>query len=315
MNNEPLFDISQNLVKFCFIFSLITSSIVGILLIFSFTLSIKKFTSKKSSFLLFQLSISCTFNCISYFFPYHQPPLKETGITNKDIHILCKLQALFHVISLLFSVNLLFIYYLLNYIVLTKYNLATSKTFRHKIYISNLVIIFIFIIINVINLPCPTRLEVCRYYSDEIVFKIDEIYSLAIMVMITFLFILIEFKVEEQMKIVNDNMLIENLKNARRFFWLIAIMVVIKTVSFFVKEEKKINWIFAIDRVCENLSVMSILIFVAIGKQGFVECYKLFTCSSKNNQIDEKSVSTLVEEEKEETQRVEQISEDSSSNF
>ena len=286
MNNntiiEVTFNISNNTVLFCKFFSTSISIISIPFFILAFIiLYYRRKTLQMISFPL-QISIALLLNIINYLLPYKKPIQYVNGTV--EINIICRMQSLFHFISLLFTLNMFFIFYVFNYITFISLNTAASKKIRLLVYIINAGIIGVFLFVGISEEPCPTRLEYCRYYTSRVGPMLSAIYSLVIMIAIIIMFILIQCKVQQTINFSKNEDVIEILKNVRLYVVLIVSMLFIKILSYFFKEGQRKNAIFVIDRILENIITFLLLIMVVIGKKGFTEIQSVFKCKHKVQQ-------------------------------
>lgn len=147
-----------------------------------------------------------------------------------------------------------------------------------------------FTVLNLWDRPNKSRLEYCRYDSKAVCRTINTIYSIVLIVLITVLFILIQCKVTQKIRVEDNEHLLGNLKNIRWFFLFIISMILIKVFSYFFKEtQDQKNFMFVLDRICENVTNFLLILFVIIGKKGFVEFGNIIKCKTENGMNESKA--------------------------
>lgn len=270
--------LSQSIIDFCYIFSLI----ISIIQIPFIILTIILFISNKKKSLMTSFSIQLTVaplcNCISYLLPFQNPKENPTSI-------ICKIQSVTHILSFLITVNMLFIYYLLNLLMFMKPSLAISKLIGGLMYSINWIILITLGIFNYLQQPIKGKLDVCRYDTGAIIPMINTFYSGFIMFATVAVFVVIQINVCIRIKGSLEEREIEAYKMIRYYFVFIIFMVLVKVLSYFLKEGKGADAFYLIDRVWENLTSLLLMLTLVIGKKGFHDVLDLFRqCSKEDKQ-------------------------------
>ena len=130
-----------------------------------------------------QLTVAPLCNCISYLLPFQNP--------DQNLSVICKIQSVTHILSFLITVNMLFIYYLLNLLMFIKPSLAISKLISGLIYSINWIILITLGIFNYLQRPIKGKLNVCRYDTGAIIPTINTFYSGFIMFATIVVFVVI----------------------------------------------------------------------------------------------------------------------------
>ena len=269
--------LSQSIIDFCYIFSLI----ISIIQIPFIILTIILFISNKKKSLMTSFSIQLTVaplcNCISYLLPFQNP--------DQNLSVICKIQSVTHILSFLITVNMLFIYYLLNLLMFIKPSLAISKLISGLIYSINWIILITLGIFNYLQRPIKGKLNVCRYDTGAIIPTINTFYSGFIMFATIVVFVVIQINVCIRIKDSLEEREIEAYKMIRYYFVFIIFMVLVKVLSYFLKEGKGADAFYLIDRVWENLTSLLLMLTLVIGKKGFHDALDLFRqCSKEDKQ-------------------------------
>ena len=276
--------ISAITVKSCKLFSQIISILCMPFLLIAIILFF--YRRRKNHMVLFslQFSFACFLNAVNYLLPYDEPASPDTASW------ICRIQSLLHILSLLLTLNMLFIYYLLNFLIFDYTKVALSRTTHRIIYLINWLFMIGFTVLNLWGRPNKSRLEYCRYDSDEVCRTINTIYSIIIIVLITVFFVLIQCKVTQKIRVEDNELLLGNLKNIRWFFLFIISMILIKVFSYFFKEtQDQKNFMFVLDRICENVTNFLLILFVIIGKKGFVDFGNIIKCKTENGMNESKA--------------------------
>ena len=268
--------LSQSIIDFCYIFSLI----ISIIQIPFIILTIILFISNKKKSLMTSFSIQLTVaplcNCISYLLPFQNP--------DQNLSVICKIQSVTHILSFLITVNMLFIYYLLNLLMFIKPSLAISKLISGLIYSINWIILITLGIFNYLQRPIKGKLNVCRYDTGAIIPTINTFYSGFIMFATIVVFVVIQINVCIRIKDSLEEREIEAYKMIRYYFVFIIFMVLVKVLSYFLKEGKGADAFYLIDRVWENLTSLLLMLTLVIGKKGFHDALDLYRqCCSKED--------------------------------
>ena len=267
-------ELSSSIKTFCYIFSLI----ISIIQIPFIILTIILFISNKKKSLMTSFSIQLTVaplcNCLSYLLPYQAP-------TEKDSTIICRIQAVTHILSFLITANMLFIYYLLNLLMFIKPSLAISKIISGLIYLINWIILITLGIFNYLQHPVKGKLDVCRYNTKALMPTINTFYSGFIMFATFVAFIAIQINVGIRIKGSLQEKEIEAYKMIRYYFIFIIFMALVKALSYFLKEGKAADAFYLIDRVWENLTSLLLMLTLVIGKKGFHDALDLCKKCSK----------------------------------
>ena len=282
MSGDNEFGISEITVTACKLFSQIISALCMPFLLLAIILFFHRRRTNHMVLFSLQFSFACFLNAVNYLLPYEEPENKES------VSVMCRIQSLIHILSLLLTLNMLFIYYLLNFMIFDYTKLALSRSTHRIIYIINWLLMIGFTILNLMDPPNKTRLKYCRYDKEATCRKINTIYSIVLIVVITILFILIQCKVTQKIRVEDNENLLGNLKNIRWFFLFIISMILVKVFSYFFKEGHRQNFMFVMDRICENVTNFLLIIFVIIGKKGFVEFYNIL--KRKNSSLNSSTV-------------------------
>lgn len=283
-SNNVTFDISPTLVFACKICSQTISIICIIILFLAFISFYYRYKASQMISFPVQLSIALLLNITAYLLPYNKPITYTDG--TKEITIICRIQALCHYLSIVLTLNMLLIFYLLNYIIFINLNTTSSKKLRIFLYVVNWIIMCIFLLIGLPEEPFPTRLDYCRYNTSYLGPIVSACYSVLIIVCLIILFILIQCKVQQSIDYYGIQEAIDLLKQVRLYFACIMSFLILKIVSFFVKEGKRKNAIFVVDRLIENITTFFLSIIVC-GKKGQTIICKL--CRCKKKQIDQEN--------------------------
>ena len=222
----------------------------------------------------FQVSLSPLTNALTYLIPNEPPETFKTDFK-------CHMKALLHIISLLLTSSMFFLYYFLNFVMLYNPLFANSNTIQIIAYTINWIVMVVFIGINANQTPVLAKLNICRYDTHTLIPKVNAIY-IGIMSALTFLFfILIVCHVNKHIKKADDDEEINNYKSIIRYIFLIAFIVIVKFLSYVVKEGVTLDVLYIIDRVWENIVATIIISLICIGKKGFGVLF----CTKKQKNI------------------------------
>ena len=278
--------LSPIVIKFCCVYSLTVSIIQIPLFIIIILLNINKNKSAMRAFSI-QLTIAAICNVSSYFLPYYNPNEKDT--------LICRFQALIHILSFIMTINMLCIYYLLNVLMFVNPSLLISNAFYVLIYLTHWLATLLLGGFNYLGKPIAGKLNVCRYNTDDIMPFVNTIYSFVILFLTLVFFFIIQIKVCKRMKDSLTKKEAQSYKNVIHYFVIVIIIVLIKFLSYFLKEHQDyqvaMNVFYLIDRVWENLTSLLLIITLVIGKKGFVDLWELIIgcknklCSSTDAQM------------------------------
>ena len=263
-------------IKFCHIYSLTISIMqIPLFIIIILLLNINKNRSAMRAFSI-QLTIAAICNVSSYFLPYYKPE-------ENDITLICRLQALLHILSFIMTINMLCIYYLLNVLMFVNPILLTSNAFYVLIYLAHWLATLLLGGFNYLGKPIAGKLNVCRYDTHDTMPFVNTIYSFIILFLTLVFFLIIQIKVCKRMKDSLTKKEAQSYKNVIHYFIIVIIIVLIKFLSYFLKEHQKaMNVFYLIDRVWENLTSLLLIITLVIGKKGFVDLWELIIgCKNK----------------------------------
>ena len=287
-NETNISALSEGTITFCHIFSLIISILNVIFYILFIAFLIK---NKQCSIMLifsFQLSLSPLTNALTYLIP------NETSDNFKP-DFKCHMKALLHIISLLLTSNMFFLYYFLNFVMFYNPLFANSNKIQIIAYTINWIVMGVFIGINANQTPVVAKLNICRYDTNTLIPKVNAMYFGIMSALTLILFILIMCNVNKHIKKADDDDEINNYKSIVRYIFLIVLMVLVKFLSYFAKEGVTLDALYIIDRVWENIIAMIIISLICIGKKGFGV---LFCKKRQNNQ---KELSKIIEDKTVET--------------
>ena len=167
-----------------------------------------------------------------------------------------------------------------------KPSLAISKLISGLIYLINWIILITLGIFNYLQQPIKGKLDVCRYDTGAIIPMINTFYSGFIMFATVVAFVVIQINVCIRIKGSLEEREIEAYKMIRYYFVFIIFMVLVKVLSYFLKEGKGADAFYLIDRVWENLTSLLLMLTLVIGKKGFRDALGLFRqyCSKEDKQ-------------------------------
>ena len=167
-----------------------------------------------------------------------------------------------------------------------KPSLAISKLISGLIYLINWIILITLGIFNYLQQPIKGKLDVCRYDTGAIIPMINTFYSGFIMFATVVAFVVIQINVCIRIKGSLEEREIEAYKMIRYYFVFIIFMVLVKVLSYFLKEGKGADAFYLIDRVWENLTSLLLMLTLVIGKKGFHDALDLFRqyCSKEDKQ-------------------------------
>lgn len=190
------------------------------------------------------------------------------------------------------TINMLCIYYLLNVLMFVYPGLLTSNAFYVLIYMAHWLATLLLGGFNYLENPIAGKLNVCRYDTHNIMPFVNTIYSFVILFLTLVFFLIIQIKVCKRMKDSLTKKEAQSYKNVIHYFVIVIIIVLIKFLSYFLKEHQDaMNVFYLIDRVWENLTSLLLIITLVIGKKGFVDLWELIIgcknklCSSTDVQI------------------------------
>lgn len=276
--------LSQTVINFCHIFSVIIAIIqIPLLIIIILLRTINKNKTEMTSFSI-QLTIAAISNGISYLFPYYNPEIQVTFI--------CKMQALIHILSFIMTVNMLCIYYLLNLLMFVNPIILTYNNAFVIIYLVHWLSTLVLGGFNYFGKPIAGKLEICRYDTNDIMPLVNTIYSSVVLFVTFVLFIIIQIIVCKKIKNASLKEETERYKNVIQYFIIVIMIVLIKVLSYFLKEKQSaMNVFYLVDRVWENLTSLLLIITLVIGKKGFIDLWEFMnsckdrTYSSQNIQL------------------------------
>ena len=301
-NNPTSTSLSEGTITFCHSFSLITSIINIIFYILFIAFLIK---NKQCSVMLifsFQLSLSPLSNALTYIIPDELPENFKTDFK-------CHLKALLHIVSLLITSNMFFLYYFLNFVMFYNPLFANSNKLQIIAYTINWIVLGLFIGMNAPQTPVLAKLQICRYDTSKLVPIINSVYFGIMSALTVILFILIMCNVNKHIKKADDDDEINNYKRIVSYIFLIVLMVLVKFLSYFAKEGVTLDVLYIIDRVWENIAAMIIIALICIGKRGFGVLF----CNKHQNT--RKQVNQMIENEKIEETSLAVLDESSNSIF
>lgn len=220
----------------------------------------------------FHLSLAPLTNALTYIIP-------QDSINDFK----CRMKALLHIISLLLTSNMFFLYYFLNFIMFYNPSCVNSNKLQITVYVVNWIIMAVFIGINAMQTPVLGQLNICRYDTSSLIPLINTGYLGVVSGLTLLLFILLMCNIKKFIQKGDDDDEINNYKGIIRYIFLIVLMVLIKLLSYFAKEGVTVDVFYIIDRVCENIVAWIIIVLICIGKKGF---YILFCSKRKINKID-----------------------------
>lgn len=239
-------------IRFFNLLSFIFSIISLILVLFLYILFIKRKQLTEINIFSLQLSFSPLFNAISYLFPKQE----------NDSSFSCKLQAMFHIFSILLIFNMMFIYFFVNYIKFSNSTLLHSQKSLYVIYTLNWILMFLMIGFHFLHKPTINTFYLCRYAISKKEGFVDATYCIVMMIFGFVFFFLIAKSIKKKINESSNQNIISLYENAVSYFFIMIAVIALNLLGYFLKVIRN-NMIFElIDRILELVSCLFVLIFL-----------------------------------------------------
>lgn len=263
-------------ILFCDIFSISYSIMIFCLIIFMLiTIIIKREFTITTTYSL-HLALCVCLNAVSYILP---DPEKEINKPFTD-SLSCLIKADIHLCSLTLSVNLIFIYYLIAFLLIREWSKVQSLSFQIILYLINWFTIIFFIIFysqlpTVINPLLTCRFQVILANWITIV---NSAYSIILTIITCILFIFIIRTITHTDLYSNSPILFNHINNAIKLFIVVLLILFLKVLSFTLNRYFIVR---VIDRVWENICFTLVFLLLGISLKTFRE----FCCCNSSEPV------------------------------
>lgn len=266
--------------KSCDIISTIYAVIMFILFIILVIITIKQRTFTVKQVFSFNLGIVCVINAISFLMPDPELSANE-NLIDKSNNPMCLVKALFHVGTIIGSVNITFLCYFLFLVEISNKMFWERCCFQTICYIVNWIIIGLFIVFFAFYDLELNKLECCRFQLGQAAPTTSIVYS-AVLIVLTFIeYFLLRYKVKQIIsKPQFDEIARTRFKNALNYFIIVVLLTLFKLISFCLKQFNFIGLEVA-DRIIEHLYGIAFFVLFGIGTENIY----LLICPKKNKKV------------------------------
>jgi hypothetical protein len=238
----------------------------------------------------FHLAFSILINGITFLIP--DPEGNEGQKFTFSESLSCNLKALIHLASLTLTVNLLFIFYVLNYLMFVQSSLLLKQWFFVLLYGAHWLIVIVFVILYAGIEPGLNSLYNCRYKIDNWIPQLNSGYSALLIVMICVIYCLIRCTLNKSLQQMKDIDLKTNIKYTLNYFILVAILALFKIIIFIFNDNFVIK---VIDRISENLIYIIVFLLFVLGMRGIKILTLVLCCKDTRSYLQQKNTLTLDE--------------------
>ena len=278
-------------ISFSRYLSLIYSIFIFCLMIVKLIFTLKT-KMKKTIFSLhiIHLIIGIIFNVISYLIGFaggYEGTPEET--------LACEFTAVFHITSLNFLINMLFIFYLISLLSVKTSQYTKKTSFHIGIYVINWIIILLFAVFYFIAkfYPVQNELNICRYiisFQEEegiTVANINAVYSIIMLIAILACFFMLKCNLRRFDVSSISPISSRKVDKILETFIVILVMLSLQFLSlllYFIESGKDV--INVLDRIFEHAGFVFVMIFLVLPRK---ELKQYFCCCCKEKTIDSKS--------------------------
>ena len=284
-------DKNATAISFSRYLSLIYSIFIFCLMIVKLIFTLKtKMKATIFSLHIVHLIIGIIFNVVSYLIGF------AGGHEGTPIDSLaCKFTAVFHITSLNFLINLLFIFYLISLLSVKSSEFTKKISFHIGIYVINGIIIILFGVFYFIATfkPMPNELNICRYVIS---FREEEgitpantnaVYSIVMLIAIIVCFCMLKCSLRRLDVSVISPSSSQKVDKILETFIVILVILSLQFLSLllsFIDNGKYI--IHVLDRIFEHAGFAFVMIFLVLPRK---ELKEYFCCCCKEKNFTSKS--------------------------
>lgn len=196
--------------------------------------------------------------------------------------LLCNIKSLLHLGSLTLTINLLFTFYLFNYLMFIQSSVLQKISFQVTLYAINWIIVGVFIFFYAQVKPELNVIYCCRYAIKAPVTFVNTGYSVVMIAAVFVFFFLIRCALYKHIQQIEDVSIKMEIQYSLKYFYIIAVLTLLKITVFLFNNSYVMK---ILDRIFENLIYLLLYVLIAIGIKGIRILYQAISCKKEVEDI------------------------------